>query len=506
MEIGYQHYPSRDAYLYNGGSAPNRRIWHGITEGVININDYFTNLPSKKLYWGFTATAEFSLLSPRADAAIFLTNPRFEVQGELVHEITTQEQGVTVNVNGKKIPINTELEHTVTFYNEEGDGSIFLNPSEDNGITILTSDEEESKSNPFEFTELILLEDGYQPYFTYQELDSDGENATSIDVNAFYVSSTQRFYPEEAIEIPIGTEVTLHYKTKVKPEFQGLENHNVYERVEFIGRSGTTTGEYYYAQVEHAVEYEIQREPNHPPEIDNLRTTNEVFGEKNTFIDFQDPFHFTFDYLDPDLDRLYYSVWINDELLIENQIITDAEEEFKMHQSRGFKIDLKDSDGVFKLGENTIKLTLTDNRPINNEITYLELNETFTVEGFIGFEFVTEEYSWKYARSQLPMNRQAQAREEGMRVVTRNTLNTSDSYRVTVSAEELNHVDMQHAISEEYLVFKNERGEIALSALTLEIDKKYEFSEEEGLLLRLNNQEALGAYSGTITWKIEDVL
>ena len=479
---------------------------YGITEGVITINDYFTNLPSKKLYWGFTATAEFSLLSPRADAAIFLTNPRFEVQGELVHEITTQEQGVTVNVNGKKIPINTELEHTVTFYNEEGDGSIFLNPSEDNGITILTSDEEESKSNPFEFTELILLEDGYQPYFTYQELDSDGENATSIDVNAFYVSSTQRFYPEEAIEIPIGTEVTLHYKTKVKPEFQGLENHNVYERVEFIGRSGTTTGEYYYAQVEHAVEYEIQREPNHPPEIDNLRTTNEVFGEKNTFIDFQDPFHFTFDYLDPDLDRLYYSVWINDELLIENQIITDAEEEFKMHQSRGFKIDLKDSDGVFKLGENTIKLTLTDNRPINNEITYLELNETFTVEGFIGFEFVTEEYSWKYARSQLPMNRQAQAREEGMRVVTRNTLNTSDSYRVTVSAEELNHVDMQHAISEEYLVFKNERGEIALSALTLEIDKKYEFSEEEGLLLRLNNQEALGAYSGTITWKIEDVL
>lgn len=104
------------------------------------------------------------------------------------------------------------------------------------------------------------------------------------------------------------------------------------------------------------------------------------------------------------------------------------------------------------------------------------------------------------------MNRQAQAREEGMRVVTRNTLNTSDSYRVTVSAEELNHVDMQHAISEEYLVFKNEWGEIALSALTLEIDKKYEFSEEEGLLLRLNNQEALGVYSGTITWKIEDVL
>ncbi len=479
---------------------------YGITEGTININDYFTNLPSKKLYWGFTATAEFSLLSPRADAAIFLTNPRFEVQGELVHEITTQEQGVTVNVNGKKIPINTELEHAVTFYNEEGDGSIFLNPSEDNGITILTSDEEESKSNPFEFTELILSEDGYQPYFTYQELDSNGENATRIDVNAFYDSSTQRFYPEEAIEIPIGTEVTLHYKTKVKSEFQGLEYHNAYERVEFIGRTGTTTGEYYHAQVEHAVEYEIQREPNHPPEIDNLRTANETFGEKNTFIDFQDPFHFTFDYLDPDLDRLYYSVWINDELLIENQIITDAEEEFKMHQSRGFKIDLKDSEGVFELGENTIKLTLTDNRPINDEITYLELNGTFTVEGFIGFEFVTEEYSWKYARSQLPMNRQAQAREEGMRVVTRNTLNTSDSYRVTVSAEELNHVDMQHAISEEYLVFKNEWGEIALSALTLEIDKKYEFSEEEGLLLRLNNQEALGVYSGTITWKIEDVL
>lgn len=85
------------------------------------------------------------------------------------------------------------MEHAVTFYNEEGDGSIFLNPSEDNGITILTSDEEESKSNPFEFTELILSEDGYQPYFTYQELDSNGENATRIDVNAFMIHPPSAF-------------------------------------------------------------------------------------------------------------------------------------------------------------------------------------------------------------------------------------------------------------------------------------------------------------------------
>ncbi|MDQ8406943.1 hypothetical protein Q3D62_06340 [Enterococcus faecium] len=225
-------------------------------------------------------------------------------------------------------------------------------------------------------------------------------------------------------------------------------------------------------------------------------------AEKTTFTDFKERFRFAFDYGDGDLDRLYYSVWINGEVLTENQMLLNAREELQTLRSAAFTIDIKDLEGVFQRGENTITVTLTDNR-IDEPLI---LEESFQVEGYLGFEFVTEEYSWKYARSQLPMNRQAQAREERMRVVTRNTLNTSDSYKVTVSAEELNHVDMQHAISEGYLVFKNEMGEIALSALTLEIDKVYEFSQEEGLLLRLNSQDRTGVYSGTITWKIEDVL
>ncbi|MEN2277683.1 hypothetical protein AAH985_13790, partial [Enterococcus faecium] len=71
-----------------------------------------------------------------------------------------------------------------------------------------------------------------------------------------------------------------------------------------------------------------------------------------------------------------------------------------------------------------MQLCVTDYLAVNDEITYLQLTRTVTVEGFIGFEFVTEEYSWKFARSQFPRNRQAQGREEGMRFVTRNTLNT----------------------------------------------------------------------------------
>ena len=470
---------------------------YGTTTGEININDYFSNLQSKNLYWGFAATATYTKDNY---TTLFMTEPNFDIQGELVHEITMQGQGGAENVSGQTVAADTELEHTVTFYNEEGDGSIFLTPSNDNGLSILTSDLEESKSNPFKFTDMVPISE-YQPYFTYQTI-SNNDEIIEHRVNAMYDDSLQRFYPIETIEIEVGTVLKLNYKTKVKAEFPGYEDHDVYERVSFRGRSLSPTGSYYDTQVEQAVQYAIQREPNTPPELANLRTVDGQMAEKTTFTDFKERFRFAFDYGDGDLDRLYYSVWINGEVLTENQMLLNAREELQTLRSAAFTIDIKDLEGVFQRGENTITVTLTDNR-IDEPLI---LEESFQVEGYLGFEFVTEEYSWKYARSQLPMNRQAQAREERMRVVTRNTLNTSDSYKVTVSAEELNHVDMQHAISEGYLVFKNEMGEIALSALTLEIDKVYEFSQEEGLLLRLNSQDRTGVYSGTITWKIEDVL
>ncbi|EOI6516186.1 hypothetical protein ACMUWV_000347 [Enterococcus faecium] len=165
---------------------------YGTTTGEININDYFSNLQSKNLYWGFAA--------------------------------------------------DTELEHTVTFYNEEGDGSIFLTPSNDNGLSILTSDLEESKSNPFKFTDMVPISE-YQPYFTYQTI-SNNDEIIEHRVNAMYDDSLQRFYPIETIEIEVGTVLKLNYKTKVKAEFPGYEDHDVYERVSFRGRSLSPTGSY----------------------------------------------------------------------------------------------------------------------------------------------------------------------------------------------------------------------------------------------------------------------
>ncbi|MCS5464559.1 hypothetical protein NWO25_06565 [Enterococcus lactis] len=63
---------------------------YGTTTGEININDYFSNLQSKNLYWGFAATATYTKDNY---TTLFMTEPNFDIQGELVHEITMQGQG-----------------------------------------------------------------------------------------------------------------------------------------------------------------------------------------------------------------------------------------------------------------------------------------------------------------------------------------------------------------------------------------------------------------------------
>ena len=72
----------------------------------------------------------------------------------------------------------------------------------------------------------------YQPYFTYQTI-SNNDEIIEHRVNAMYDDSLQRFYPIETIEIEVGTVLKLNYKTKVKAEFPGYEDHDVYERVSF---------------------------------------------------------------------------------------------------------------------------------------------------------------------------------------------------------------------------------------------------------------------------------
>ncbi|WP_241161928.1 MULTISPECIES: hypothetical protein [unclassified Enterococcus] len=342
---------------------------HGTTTGDINIGDYYPEFRSKKLFWGFAATATYARDN---QTTLFMTNPNFDIQGELVHEITVQGQSGAENVHGHTVPADTELEHTVTFYNDDGDGSIFLTPNSENGLTILTSELEESKSNPFDFTEMVPLDEDYHPYFTYQTINSD-DKIEEHQVEAIYDQVLQRFYPVSTIEILNGTILRLNYKTKVLSEFQSYADFNVYERVAFRGRSLSTTGSFYDAQVEQAVQYAIQRDPNTPPELENLRTVNSQSIETTLFTDFKDPFRFAFDYGDGDLDRLYYSVWINGEILAENQLILNAREELQTFGSARFNIDLKDADGIFQIGENTLTVTLTDNRidePLMLETTF----------------------------------------------------------------------------------------------------------------------------------------
>ncbi len=59
MAIGCQHYSNRDPSFLMTDLRQTADMEQ--QTGEININDYFSNLQSKNLYWGFAATAEFTL-------------------------------------------------------------------------------------------------------------------------------------------------------------------------------------------------------------------------------------------------------------------------------------------------------------------------------------------------------------------------------------------------------------------------------------------------------------
>ncbi|WP_241161929.1 MULTISPECIES: hypothetical protein [unclassified Enterococcus] len=129
------------------------------------------------------------------------------------------------------------------------------------------------------------------------------------------------------------------------------------------------------------------------------------------------------------------------------------------------------------------------------------------MEGYLGFEFVTQNHRWRYANTQLPANRESQPRQDKMQLVTRNTtLADSDSYKVKLSASELTHETSGHVIDEEWLVFKEGAAESGLGSIALNVDEIYEFDENQGLLLKLNNKNDVGVYKGIVTWSIEDAL
>lgn len=224
---------------------------------------------------------------------------------------------------------------------------------------------------------------------------------------------------------------------------------------------------------------------NQAPVLSNLLT-------KDTFTDYLDTFAFNFDYRDNDSDTLSYSVEVNDNSLIKDGKLNGAASDQPFESKDNLKIDLLDPKTPFQLGDNVIKVTLSDGI---NESVQQEVH--FKVEGYFGFEELTDNYAWKYSKTELKDIPTPMARQDVMKIKIRDTRNKETTpARVSFKAE-----SEDKALLQDRFVFKGQDGE-EISDLQIPVNKEKTYSKDEGLLLKLDNSDNSGVVNGTIQWTI----
>ena len=162
-------------------------------------------------------------------------------------------------------------------------------------------------------------------------------------------------------------------------------------------------------------------------------------------------------------------------------------------------IDLLDPNTLYHLGENQMKLIVTDGSGASDtKISH------FTVEGYQGFEELTTDYTWKYARSSLTSERESKARQAEMKIKPRDTRTKNSQTRVTMTMSDITDGQGKVMIPKEEFVFKQAGQEESLGEVQFQVNQSYTYDAANGLLLRLSNQDQPGLWQGTVTWNFID--
>ena len=227
---------------------------------------------------------------------------------------------------------------------------------------------------------------------------------------------------------------------------------------------------------------------NQAPVLSDLRP------DKLTYSDFVDRFTYVFSYLDADSDELTANVTLNGEAILTDQKFAGLPTKQDYLHQDGTTIDLLAAANHFKLGENTLKVTLTDgiNPPVEQE-------RTFNVTGYYGFEELTDTFAWKYARTDLPTTTTSMAREAGMTIKIRDTRTPGATQKATVN---VSATSGDQALTTDQFTFDQQ----ALSGLEFPVNQELTYQNDQGLLLKLNNAETAKKVAGTVTWTIVDAL
>lgn len=224
---------------------------------------------------------------------------------------------------------------------------------------------------------------------------------------------------------------------------------------------------------------------NQGPALTDLATGQTVFR------DFLDVFEYSFNYQDEDGDTLTCRVLLNGVLLEAEKRLNSSDTPQRYEGSLKEKIDLLTTT-PFQVGENTLTVSLDDgvNPPVTQQVT-------FSVAGYFGFEELTKAYHWQYSRTALKAQQTAMPRTEEMSVMIRDT-RPQGKQTVKLSLQ---------ATAADPLLNGNERftfNDGRLGDLTLPVNQKITYDQDQGLLLKLSDQDQGGTFKGTLTWRITD--
>jgi hypothetical protein len=218
---------------------------------------------------------------------------------------------------------------------------------------------------------------------------------------------------------------------------------------------------------------------------------SELLTNKITYTDYSDYFDFSFKYRDLDEDVLSYKLIVNGIELSEKNELNGLVSDQDYNETFNNKIDLLGENTPFKLGDNTLEVVLSDgiNEPVTQKVT-------FNVVGYFGFEEVTDNYVWKYSKTELKDTPTPMARQDKMKMKIRDTRELEKNLvRISFEAESDNESLLQNQF-----VFVDQGREV--ESLQIPVNEEKTYDKNQGLLLKLDNSTKSGVVNGTVRWTI----
>ncbi|MGX7059079.1 lectin-like domain-containing protein [Vagococcus humatus] len=291
------------------------------------------------------------------------------------------------------------------------------------------------------------------------------------------------------ILLKVGEELNLHFQAKTHDSITTPVQTTFYSNL-----IGTEVGSQQANTFSSNPVYYWINKMNEPPVITQL-----VPDPKESFTDYTDTFGLKYSYedLDAQINELTYQLLVNEKEVAKGVLEQPKATDISWQDQA--PIDLLDPNTLYHLGENQMKLIVTDGSGASDtKISH------FTVEGYQGFEELTTDYTWKYARSSLTSERESKARQAEMKIKPRDTRTKNSQTRVTMTMSDITDGQGKVMIPKEEFVFKQAGQEESLGEVQFQVNQSYTYDAANGLLLRLSNQDQPGLWQGTVTWNFID--